>query len=439
MSVPAASAVDPQHRLFLECAWEAFEHAGYVGERVEGPVAVFAAPGPPARRPAGDRDVLATIVSRTLNLTGPSMDVQTAGGSSLAAVHLACQSLLNGECDMALAGGSTGSREPNRGYDGPVMASVVACVVLKRLEDAVKDGDQVLAVIRGSAINNTGARRVGDAAQGLAAQVRAVGEALAIAGVRPDEVSYIEAGGAGAPGGDPIEVVALTKAFRAFTAETQFCAVGTVKGNIGDAGEAAGIAGLIKVVLALQHREIPATVPVDHPHPEARFEDSPFYVNTALRDWTVPAGRRRIAGVTALGEGGTNLHLIVEEAPDAPPTMPSRDHHLLVLSARTLTALETATENLSAHLGADPRTALADVAYTLIDGRQPMAHRRVVVARDAADAAHALDPAEGSRVITDTFTDTQPPSVAWMFPGSRAVRRDGRWPLRRRTNLSPGA
>ena len=249
-------------------------------------------------------------------------------------------------------------------------------------------------------------------------QVRAVGEALAIAGVRPDEVSYIEAGGAGAPGGDPIEVVALTKAFRAFTAETQFCAVGTVKGNIGDAGEAAGIAGLIKVVLALQHREIPAMVPVDHPQPEARFEDSPFYVNTALRDWTVPAGRRRIAGVTALGEGGTNLHLIVEEAPDAPPTMPSRDHHLLVLSARTLTALETATENLSAHLGAAPRTALADVAYTLIDGRQPMAHRRVVVARDAADAAHALDPAEGSRVITDTFTDTQPPSVAWMFPGS---------------------
>ena len=298
------------------------------------------------------------------------------------------------------------------------MASAVACVVLKRLEDAVRDGDQVLAVIRGSAINNTGARRAGDAAPGLAAQVRAVGEALAIAGVRPDEVSYIEADGAGTPGGDPIEIVALTKAFRAYTAETQFCAVGTVKGNIGDAGEAAGIVGLIKVVLALQHREIPATVHVENPHPEARFEDSPFYVNTALRDWTVPAGRRRIAGVTALGEGGTNLHLIVEEAPDAPPTMPSRDHHVLVLSARTLTALETATENLSAHLGADTRTALADVAYTLIDGRQPMAHRRVVVARDAADAAHALDPAEGSRVITDTFTDTQPPSVAWMFPGS---------------------
>ena len=194
MSVPAASAVDPQHRLFLECAWEAFEHAGYVGERVEGPVAVFAAPGPSARRPAGDRDVLATIVSRTLNLTGPSMDVQTAGGSSLAAVHLACQSLLNGECDMALAGGSTVYGDPNRGYDGPVMASAVACVVLKRLEDAVSDGDQVLAVIRGSAINNTGARRAGDAAQGLAAQVRVVGEALAIAGVRPDEVSYHRSG-----------------------------------------------------------------------------------------------------------------------------------------------------------------------------------------------------------------------------------------------------
>ena len=436
MSVPAASAVEPQHRLFLECAWEAFEHAGYVGERVEGPVAVFAAPGPPAPDAAGDRDVLASLVSRTLNLTGPSMDVHAAGASSLAAVHLACQSLLNGECDMALAGGSAVSHEQNRGHHdqaenlfpdshrrrfdkdaaGTVSSSAAGCVVLKRLEDAERDGDQVLAVIRGSAINHTGAQQVGDPAPRLAGQVRVVGEALAIAGVHPDEVSYIEVQAA-TPDGDPIEIVALTKAFRARTAASQFCAVGTVKGNIGDAGEAAGVVGLIKVVLALQHRELPATLQVANPHPAPHFENSPFYVSTALRDWTVPAGRRRIAGVTSLDRGGTNLHLIVEEAPDAPPTMPSRDRHLIVLSARTPTALETATSNLSAHLGAGVHAPLADVSYTLFEGRQPWAHRRVVVARDAADAVRALDSAEDNRVITDTVTGAQAPSVAWMFSG----------------------
>jgi acyl transferase domain-containing protein/thioesterase domain-containing protein/acyl carrier protein len=434
MSVPAASAVDPQHRLFLECAWEAFEHAGYIGERVGGPVSVFAASGPPTGDAASHRDVLAPLVSRKLNLTGPSMDVQTAGGSSLAAVHLACQSLLNGECDMALAGGSTLYSEQNHGrrwenassesqaraVDAAaavtVMASAVACVVLKRLDDAVQDGDQVLAVIRGSAINNTGARQAGDSTADLAAQVRVVGEALALAGVRADQVSYVEVNGTGTPGGDPIEILALTKAFGADTAEAQFCAVGTVKGNIGDAGEAAGIVGLIKVVLALQHREIPATLQVEKSHPAVHAGSSPFYVNTALRDWTVPAGRRRIAGITALGEGGTNLHLILEEAPEAPLTTPSRKHQLVVLSAATPTALETATENLSAHLGADTQTALADVAYTLLAGRQPLAHRRIVVARDTAEAARMLA-AGDTRVITDACIDRLPPSVAWMFPG----------------------
>ena len=436
MNVPVASVVDPQHRLFLECAWEAFEHAGYVGERVEGPVAVFAAAGRRPRDPAGDREVLATLVSRKLNLTGPSMDVQTAGSSSLAAVHLACQSLLNGECDMALAGGATVYSDQHPGnpsetlspdghcrpFDaraaGTVMASAVACLVLKRLEDATRDGDQVLAIIRGSAINNTGAREVGDQAAALAGQVRLVGEALAVAGVQPEEVSYVEAHGSGTSAGDPIEIVALTKAFRAFSAQRQFCAVGSVKGNIGHAGDAAGIVGLIKVVLALQHHEIPATLHFERPHPEAHLEDSPFYVNATLRDWTVPPGHRRIAGVTTLGAGGTNLHLLVEQAPDPPPTTPSRDHHMLVLSARTPTALETSTKRLAAHLGADTRTALADVAYTLLDGRKALPYRRVVVARDAAEAVRALDRAEASGVITDTFAGRQAPSVVWMFPGA---------------------
>ena len=459
MSVAAASALTAEQRLFLECAWEAFEHAGYVGERVLGPVAVFAAPGPHAsglprfatafqnpgpsagsseRDQPSDRRGLSTLVSRQLNLTGPSLDVHAAGASSLAAVHLACQSLLNAECDMALAGGSTVHPDgethcgaygaENLSPDGhcrpfearaagTVLASGVACVVLKRLEDAVRDGDQILAVIRGSAINNAGEPRAGDTAPGLAGQVRAVSEALAMAGVQPEEISYIEAHGAGTRSGDAIEILALTKAFRARTAQRRFCAVGSVKGNIGHTGEAAGIAGLVKVVLALQHRQIPASLHVERPNPEANFGDSPFYVNTSLRDWTVPPGQRRIAGVTALGEGGTNAHLVVEEAPDPPPQTPSRAHHILVLSARTPAALETLTDTLAEQLRTAPDTNLADVSYTLLAGRKPWPYRRVVVARDAADAVHALTPDASGRAIASTYTGRQPSSVVWLFPG----------------------
>jgi acyl transferase domain-containing protein len=452
LGLSEACALDPQHRLFLECAWEAFEDAGYVAERVERPVAVFAAPGSCARsavhragtsggaamavEPLRDREVLATLVSRELNLTGPSMDVQTAGGSSLAAVHLACQSLLNGECDMALAGSSTIRCEEEgegryregealspdghcRPFDaraaGTVLSSAVACVVLKRLEDAVAAGDRILAVIRASTINNAGARPAGDEVPGLASQVRAVGEALAMAGVRADEVSYIEAHAAGTRSGDSTEILALTKAFRAQTAQTRYCAVGSVKGNIGHAGEAAGIAGLVKVVLALQHRQIPATLHVGHPNPDAHFDDSPFYVNTTLKEWDVAPGRRRIAGVTALGEGGTNAHLVVEEAPEAPPGAPSREHQLLVLSAHTPAALDTLTAKLAVQLGADPGVSLADVAFTLAAGRKPFRCRRALVARSVADAALALEAANRAPVITNTAAC--PLSISWMFTG----------------------
>jgi acyl transferase domain-containing protein len=211
-----------------------------------------------------------------------------------------------------------------------------------------------------------------------------------------------------------------------------------VKGNIGHAGDAAGIVGLIKVVLALQHREIPATLHSQYPHPGALIENSPFYVNTALCDWTVAPGRRRIAGVTAHGEGATNLHLLVEEAPAPTGTTPSRDHHLLVLSARTPTALETATERLAAHLGADTRTALADVAYTLLEGRQPLAYRRVVVARDAVDAVHALEQAKGGRYYR--HLRGQAAAIRCLDVSRRpSVHRDGRGSLRRRATLSSGS
>lgn len=453
LSPAAASAIEPQGRLFLEAAWEAFEQAGYVGERVEGPVAVFAAPGPhrhvvrPAPRPSSapvagwvlrDRihahDVLATLISSELNLTGPSIDVRTGGASSLAAVHLACQSLLNGECDMALAGGATVHTDEELGdwgepmspdarcrpFDaaaaGTVPGSAVACVLLKRLDDAIRDGDRVLAVIRGSAINNTGARHADDQAATVAAQVRAVTEALAIAGVSASQVSYVEAHGAGTRSADASEMIALTKAFRAQTADRQFCAVGSVKGNIGHAGDAAGIAGLAKVVLALQHREVPPSLHVERQNPDASFDDGPFYVNTALRAWPAPVGQRRTAGVTSLGEGGSNVHLIVEDAPDAPASGPARTFQLLALSAATPAALETMTRNLAAYLRATPGVPLADVASTLLDGRKAMPYRRAVIARDGAEAVRALESSVARGVFSEAPSGRRPNAV-WLFSG----------------------
>jgi acyl transferase domain-containing protein/thioesterase domain-containing protein len=440
LSVPDACAIDPQHRLFLECAWEAFEDAGYVGERVEGPVAVFAAPGAPARSVVSrrqsrrGRDVLAALISQELNLTGPSVDVQTAGAASLAAVHLACQSLLNGECDLALAGGATvlGEKDGPGRFDedadvsrdghcrpfdarasGTVMSSAVACVVLKRLDNAVTDGDRILAVIRASTLNHAGARPADDRPQ--ASQVRAVSEALGVAGVEAGEVSYIEADAAGIHAGDANEILALTKAFRGQTLQTHYCAVGSVKGNIGHAGETAGVAGLVKVILALQHRQIPATLNVGRLNPDANFDDSPFYVNTTLRDWDVPSGRRRIAGVTALGEGGTNVHVVVEEAPEPPPHAASRDRQLLLLSAQTPSALDALTAKLAGELRANPATPLADVAYTLAVGRKAFRCRRAVVVEGVDDAVARLDAASLVPSIHDA--DASRPSVVWAFAG----------------------
>jgi acyl transferase domain-containing protein len=406
-----ADAMEPRHRLFLECAWEAFEHAGYCADRVEGPVAVFVAPGPASPGFSGDRELLAPLVSRLLSLTGPSMDVHTDGGASLASVHLACQSLLSGECDLALAGG---------GAFGP---SATACVVLKRLDDAVRDGDRVLAVIRGSAINHSSTRRAGDGPSCLTGQVRVIGEALAVAGVHPVDLSYLDVHRGGTGGGAPIELVALTRAFRASTVATQFCVVGTVEAQGRQTDQDAGIVGLIKVVLALGHCEIPPTRQAATPGPDAHVEHSPFLVTTTPSPWTIPAGGRRIAGVAVLSETGTNLLLIVEEAPEVPPAAPSREHHLLVLSARTPAALETATAHLASHLADNAHMPLGDVAYTLLEGRQPMAHRRVVVAVDADDAAHALRAA--GRVTTDAAAAEAPQSVAWMCPGGASYRGMG--------------
>ena len=458
-----AAVFDPQHRLFLECAWEAFENAGYVGERLDGPVGVYASSGAPeyfmlnllrnrqtmesvgawlVRHNGNDPNFLATRVSYELNLNGPSMSVQSACSSSLLAVHMACQSLLSGESDMALAGGATVYVEQNKGYfykqgeilspdgccrpfdadaAGTVMSSAVGCVLLRRLEDAIRDGDRVLAIVRGSAVNNDGSQKVGYLAPSVTGQTRVVSEALAMAGVEPDDVSYVEAHGTGTPIGDPIEVTALTQAFRASTEAKQYCAIGSIKSNIGHSGEAAGICGFIKTVLALQHREIPPTLHFETPNPQVDLANSPFFVNADLRQWITPPGRPRIAGVTGLGAGGTNVHVLLEEAPTPSPSEASaRDYQLLTLSAKTPGALETATRELATHLRANPNLALADVAFTLLVGRKRFAHRCAIVARDIPDAITALEASDPKRRTTSYQKDGQTPPIFFMFPGGGA-------------------
>ena len=390
-----AAIFDPQHRLFLECASEAFEDAGYVGAKIGGPVAVFAASGASdyftynlvtnkevlrsigawlLRHTGNDPSFLATRVSYELDLVGPSMNVQTACSSSIVAVHLACQSLLNGECDVALAGASTIYPEqlgyvyrqgeilsPDghcRAFDaqagGTVMASAVGCVVLKRLSDAVRDGDCIRAVIRGSALNNDGSDKVGYLAPSVSGQARVIAEALDLAGVAAEDVSYIEAHGTGTLIGDPIEIAALVQAFGP-EVRKQSCAIGSVKSNIGHAGEAAGMCSLIKTICALEHRELPPSLHYQTPNPQADLSNSPFFVNASLRPWSVAPGKTRIAGVTSLGAGGTNAHLILEEGPPRPlQTRRDAEPQLLLLSSRNSAALDVATSNLASICGRIP-------------------------------------------------------------------------------------
>ncbi|MGK5671562.1 amino acid adenylation domain-containing protein [Micromonospora sp. URMC 106] len=453
-----AQVLAPQHRLLLECAWEALERAGHDPEAYPGQIGLFAGSGrasyllehlrdaPEEIRALGeyqlalsnDKDFLATRASYKLNLTGPSVSVGTACSTSLVAVHMARQSLLAGECDLALAGGVSVFPAQRQGYlhhdggifspdghcrpfdadaRGTIASSGVGIVVLRRLADALADGDLVHAVIRGSAVNNDGARRAGYSAPGVAGQAEVVGRALAVAGVDPRTVGYVEAHGTGTSLGDPIEVAALTEAFRRGTADTGFCALGSVKAAIGHTDAAAGVAGLIKTVLALRHRTLPPVVNLRRPNPAIDFAASPFHLPTRARPWPGDAGPRR-AGVSSFGMGGTNAHVVLEEAPPAavpeaaePPAGP----HLLVLSARTPTALDRATDALRAHLDAYPALRLADVAAGL-GRRRGMAHRRAVVCADRTDALDALgDPARLLTAATDGDA-----GLAFVFPGHGA-------------------
>jgi acyl transferase domain-containing protein len=454
-----AEMIDPQHRLFLECAWEALEHAGYDPAIYKGRIGVYAGVGMNTylltnlysnqdmlehvgyfqTELSNDKDYLATRVSYKLNLRGPSITVQTACSTSLVAVHLACQSLLSGDCDLALAGGSSVSLPQKAGFfyeeggilspdghcrafdaaaRGTTFGDGVGIVVLKRLENALADGDFVHAMIKGSAINNDGADKVGYTAPSVHGQAAVIAEALAIARVAPETIGYIEAHGTGTPLGDPIEVAALTQVFRAGTDRTGFCAIGSVKTNVGHLNTAAGIAGLIKTILALKHRQIPPSLHFRSPNPKIDFAASPFYVASGLLDWQAGPTPRR-AGVSSFGIGGTNAHVVLEEAPAVISTQPSRPWQLLVLSAKTSTALEAATINLAAELERRLDLPIADVAYTLQAGRHAFSHRRMLACRDRDDALAALKQRDPARLVS-RFQERQERSVVFLFSGQGA-------------------
>ena len=451
--------MDPQQRLFLEGCWEALERAGYVPGQIEGSVGVYAGAtfntyylhalhhrrdlielmGREQVMLGNEKDYLATRVAYKLNLKGPAISLNTACSSSLVAVCQACQALLTYQCDMALAGGVSVRVPQNSGYyyqegnigspdghtrtfdekaQGTVFSNGMGIVVLKRLDEALEAGDQIYAVIKSAALNNDGSQRVSFGAPGVEGQSQVIALAHALAGVDADTISYVEAHGTATPLGDPIEVAALTKAFRLSTQRKQFCAIGSVKSNIGHLDAAAGVAGLIKTALALHHRILPASLHFTRPNPKLELHDRPFFVCATAQPWETEDVPLR-AGVSSFGTGGTNAHVVLEEAPNLPPPGPSCPLQVLPLSAKTSAALEAATTNLGECFKGQPGMNLADAAFTLQVGRSHFAHRRFAVCRNPEDAVLALDSRDPKRVFTGQ-SRLQDPPVIFMFPGQGA-------------------
>ncbi|MEV7464112.1 non-ribosomal peptide synthetase/type I polyketide synthase [Streptomyces rubiginosohelvolus] len=453
-----AALLDPQQRLFLESAWHAMEHAGIDPARC-GTAAVFAGGNMPAYLMSNllggarvvldstmfelqihnDKDYLASRTAYKLGLTGPAVNVQTACSTSLVAVHQAAAALRSGDCEIALAGGvcvrvphRVGHRyeqgliySPDgrcRPFDadgaGTVFGSGAGVVVLKRLPDARRDGDRILAVLKGSAVNNDGAEKVGYTSPSVSGQEAVVAAAIADSGVPARSITAIEAHGTGTHVGDPIEITALSRAFGRHTADRRFCAVGSVKSNIGHLESAAGIASFIKAVLQLNHRTLVPSLHFERPNPRIDFDSTPFFVNTELRAWPEGEHPRRI-GVSSFGIGGTNAHVVLEQAPDPAPTEPSGRPELVVVSAKSPAALDAATEALAAKLAEPDAQPLADIAHTLQTGRAAMRYRRAVVAADTAEAAALLSGADPGRVRS-ADAGNSPAKVVFLFPGQGA-------------------
>ena len=469
LSPQDAAIMDPQHRLFLETVWTALEDAAIYPARSERAIGVFAGCGMNTyfqdhlsthpdlierlgyfhvRHTGNDKDFLSTRVSYAFNLTGPSVSIQTACSTSLVAVHSAAQSLLSGECDVAIAGGSTvefkerfgylyqegGIHDPTghcRAFDadssGTVFGSGSGAVILKRYADAVADGDRIHAVIRGTAINNDGAQKVGYLAPSVDGQAAAAAEALTLSGLDPSTISYIECHGTGTPVGDPIELAALTQAYGA-TVGNGACTIGSVKTNIGHLDTAAGVASLIKTVLMLSNRHLVPSLHFKTPNPKLELGSRPFQVGTKTTPWLPASGVRR-AAINSLGVGGTNAHVIVEEAPVEAPSRPVtvpvgavgggntpiRKQHSFPLSARTPEALGRMTEQLGTWIAGADEVSLADVAHTLQNGRAEFSHRRVLVASDAESLVQACKEAP---MAGPAAADRR--SVGFLFPGGGA-------------------
>ncbi|QNK68496.1 type I polyketide synthase [Variovorax sp. PAMC26660] len=451
-----AENLDPQQRVFLECAWASLEHAGCDPERWPGKVGVYAGEGANVYlirnllpsfglgAHTGIADLLGlmsgnsggslcTRVAYKLNLRGPAVTVQTACSTSLTAVHTACQALLSHDCDMALAGGVWLNLLQEGGYryqagailsrdghcrafdadaDGTVIGSGAGVVVLKRLDEALRDGDTIHAVIKGTAANNDGSAKVGFTAPSVDGQAEVIRAAQLIAGVSADTIGYVEAHGTGTTLGDPIEIAALTQAFRSDTERRGFCAVGSVKTNVGHLDAAAGVAGLIKAAMALKHRTLPPSLHFEQSNPQIDFAGSPFYVSAQGKPWPEGSTPRR-AGVSSFGIGGTNVHVVLEEAPQVHAAAKTSQWQVLPLSAKDETALGQGRTQLAAHLRSNEGQMLEDVAHTLQSGRRAFAWRSAVVANQPALAADML----ASPAVAATQTAATAPEVAFLFPG----------------------
>ena len=457
-----AALMDPQIRLMHEVVWEALEDAGYNPETCAKRIGLYAGASDNLYWQAlstlstnsaiseqfeafqlNNKDFLAMHIAYKFNLTGPAMLVSSACSTSLAAVHMACQALLGGECDIALAGGVTVSLPAKKGYiyqegmilspdghcrafdeqaHGIVGGNGVGVVVLKLLEDALQDGDTIYAVIRGSAMNNDGRRKVGYSAPSVAGQAEVVRMAHRVAGVEAETLSYLEAHGTGTPLGDLVEIEALRQAFGAH--KRNYCAIGSVKSNIGHLDSAAGIAGLIKTVLIVKHKLIPPTVNVSKPNAQIDFDNSPFYINSAPRTWTHEFMPLR-AGVSSFGIGGTNVHMVLEEAPEqarrGEEAHYRQTYALVPISAGGLAQLQRLADNLKKHIRSDPEISLQDLAYTLQVGRKHLPFREAFVCRTLAELSELLD--TSAWMHPHPAPRLEKPAVFFLFPGQGSQYR----------------